>query len=166
LSSTSAAVPCSTTPPTVHEDDAIGRLTGKGDFVRHHDHREAAAGQLPHGAEDLADQLGIQSGGRFVEKHQLGFHGERTGDGNALLLAAGELARVGLGAVSEADLFEEPLRPVNRDGPHLPLDANRSLDDGLIPARRRRLVITEVLEDLGSDHQRLGNFEDSSTLAV
>ena len=36
---------------------------------------------------------------------------------------------------------------------------------GLIPARRRRLVITEVLEDLGSDQQRLGNFEDSCTLA-
>jgi hypothetical protein len=36
---------------------------------------------------------------------------------------------------------------------------------GLIAARRRRLVITEVLEDLGSDQQRLGNFEDSSTLA-
>jgi hypothetical protein len=46
-----------------------------------------------------------------------------------------------------------------------PLAASRALDDGLIPARRR-LVITEVLEDLGSDHQRLGNFEDSSTLAV
>jgi hypothetical protein len=107
--------------PTVHEDDAIGRLTGKGDFVRHHDHREAAAGELPHSAEDLADQLGIQSGGRFVEKQPVVFHGERTGDGNPLLLAAGELARVGLGAVSEADLFEEPLRPVNRDGPHLPL---------------------------------------------
>ena len=34
-----------------------------------------------------------------------------------------------------------------------------------MPARRRRLVITEVLEDLGSDQQRLGNLEDSSTLA-
>ena len=28
---------------------------------------------------------------------------------------------------------------------------------GLIPARRRRLVITEVLEDLGSGHQRVGD---------
>lgn len=36
----------------------------------------------------------------------------------------------------------------------------------LVPLCRRRLVITEVLEDLGADQQRLGRISTRSALAL
>ena len=42
--------------------------------------------------EHLAGELGIQRGGDFIEQHQLGLHGQRTGGGRALLLSAGQLS--------------------------------------------------------------------------
>ena len=59
--------------------------------MRHHDHGHAPARQIDHDVEDLVDHLGVQGGGGLVEQHRLGVHGERAGDGDALLLAAGEL---------------------------------------------------------------------------
>ena len=59
--------------------------------------------QLLHGVEDLADEFGIQGAGGLVEQHQLGVHGQGAGDGDALLLPAAELRRVGRGLVSQPD---------------------------------------------------------------
>ena len=46
--------------------------------------------------QHLAHHLGIQGGGWLVKKHDLGPHGEGPGDGDALLLSAGELVGVGV----------------------------------------------------------------------
>ena len=43
--------------------------------------------------EHLAGQFGVERRGDLVEQHQLGLHGERARDGDALLLAARELRR-------------------------------------------------------------------------
>ena len=45
-------------------------------------------GEVPDHVQDLSDQLGIECRRHFVEQHDPGPHGERTGDPIALLLAA------------------------------------------------------------------------------
>ena len=67
-----------------------------------------------------------------------------AGDGHALLLATGELARVGVGALGEADLVEKAVRPLGRDSPLLALDPHRALDDVL--QRRHVREQVELLE--------------------
>jgi hypothetical protein len=62
--------------------------------MRRHDHRHAVLCQPPHGVQHLADHLRVERRGWLVEQHQLRLHGQRPGDGNALLLAAGELAGI------------------------------------------------------------------------
>ena len=59
--------------------------------MRDNHHGHAAAGKLHHDVQYLVDHLRIKRAGRLVEHHRLGVHGERAGDGDALLLAAGEL---------------------------------------------------------------------------
>ena len=48
--------------------------------------------------------LGVEVAGRLVGEDQLGVADQGAGDGDALLLAARELARPVLGAVGDADL--------------------------------------------------------------
>ena len=63
--------------------------------------------QLDHDVEDLVDHLGVQRRGRLVEEHDLGLHRQRPGDRDALLLTAGELGRVLVGLVGDADALEQ-----------------------------------------------------------
>jgi len=58
-------------------------------------HRHALARQAFHHLEHLADQLWIERRGRFVEQHQPQLHGQRPGDGDALLPAARQARRIG-----------------------------------------------------------------------
>ena len=59
-----------------------------------HQHGHAVLGELHHGVEHLLDHLGVERRGRLVEQHDLRVHAERARDRDALLLAAGELARI------------------------------------------------------------------------
>ena len=79
----------------VHEHQLVADLAGEADLVRHDDHRHAVDGEVAHHLEHLADQLRVERGGRLVEQHELRLHGQRPGDGDALLLAARQLVRVG-----------------------------------------------------------------------
>ena len=72
------------------------------------------AGEVLDDVEDLADQLGVERRGGLVEEQHFGSQGERAGDGDALLLAAGELPRVGVGLVREPDPLEQRLAPRRR----------------------------------------------------
>ena len=78
----------------VHEDDAIGDRAGKSHLVRDAQHGHAGAGQLDHDVEHLLDHLGIERGRRLVEQHDARVHAQRARDGDALLLAARELAGI------------------------------------------------------------------------
>src|SRR5947209_1266261 len=77
----------------VHVNDAICHSPRKRELVGDDQRRHAASCQHPDGVEDLAHKLGVERRGRLVEQNDGGFHGDRAGDGNALLLAAGELVR-------------------------------------------------------------------------
>ena len=120
-------------------------------------------GELAHDAEHLADELRVERRGRLVEEHELGVHRERPGDGDALLLAAGELGRVGRRLVAEAHLLEQLERPRPRLLLAHALDLDRRLHDVLqrrhvreevealehhadVAALRRHLLVGEVVQ--------------------
>src|SRR5262249_40691101 len=58
-------------------------------------------------APELASRLGIEAGGWFVEKENFGVADESAGDGQPLLLAAGQFYVPGLAFVGERDQFEQ-----------------------------------------------------------
>jgi len=51
--------------------------------------------------------LGIQGAEGFVQKQEFRFDRKRTGEGDALALAAGELVRIGFGEVGELYEFQQ-----------------------------------------------------------
>jgi hypothetical protein len=61
--------------------------------------------------QDVAAGGRVQVAGRLVGKQDRGIVGEGAGDGNALLLAAGQLRGIVVPAVGQADLLEQLLRP-------------------------------------------------------
>ena len=71
--------------------------------MRDDDHRHALLSEVFHDVQHLADDLGVERGGRLVEEHDLRFHAQRTRDGDALLLPAGEAAGVSVDEVGKAD---------------------------------------------------------------
>ncbi|MNF83398.1 hypothetical protein D3C84_657220 [compost metagenome] len=64
--------------------------------------RHALAGQALDDFQHFLDHFRVEGGGDFIEQHDFGVHAQRTDDGDALLLAAGELARKGVALVREA----------------------------------------------------------------
>ena len=63
--------------------------------------------------EDRAGGFRVERGGRLVGEQHLGLGGERAGDADALLLAAGEFGRVAVALVGEADEVEQAPRPAS-----------------------------------------------------
>src|SRR5436305_2996507 len=90
----------------IHEDHAVGDGAGEAQLRRDADHSPAGARQADHDVEHLLDHLGIERRGRLVEQHDLRLHAERAGDGDALLLAARELAGIFLGLLRNAHALE------------------------------------------------------------
>jgi hypothetical protein len=75
--------------------------------VRGHDDRGARGLELAHEIEHLADELRIERTRDLVEQQQFRVGRDGPGDGDALLLAAGEPIRVLLGLVAEPDALEQ-----------------------------------------------------------
>ena len=99
-----------------------------------------------HDVEHLVDHLGVERGGGLVEQHHLGLHGERPGDGDALLLAAGQLRRVLVGL----SLPPRPARAARRRASRpRPWTGPRTLIGPRVTFSQDRLVREEVegLED-------------------
>ena len=119
----------------------VGDLLGEPDLVGDHDHRPALAGQVAHDTEHLADRLGVQRRGGLVEQDELRAQRERAGDPHPLLLAAGQLGRVGVRLVAQPHLVEQG-QPALAGGRHrLALGVHRPLDDVL----QRRAVREQVV---------------------
>ena len=90
-----------------HEHHPVRRAAGEAHLVGHHEHRHALLGQRGHDVQHLVDHLGVERAGRLVEQHHLGVHRQRAGDRHALLLTAGQLGRVLVGLVGDADPLEQ-----------------------------------------------------------
>ena len=82
--------------------------------MRDDEHGHACARQFEDDVEDLAHHLRVEGGGDLVEEEDFGVHHEGAHDGDALALAAGELARVGVGTVRQANALEQFQRPLSR----------------------------------------------------
>ena len=82
-------------------------LPGKSHLMGHHDHGHAVAGEIGHDFQDLIDHFRVERRRRLVEEHDFRFHRQRAGDGDALLLAAREIGRIGVGFVGNADPLQE-----------------------------------------------------------
>ena len=87
-----SGVPSSTMMPASKKTMRSATARAKPISCVTHEHRHARSGQLAHDVQHLVDHLRVEGGGGLVEEHDLGLHGQRAGDGHALLLAAGQLA--------------------------------------------------------------------------
>ena len=85
----------------------MGDLAREAHLMRDDDHGHAVARERDHDVEHFLDHLRIERGGRLVEQHGDRIHGERAGDRDALLLAAGQLAGKFLRLVAQADAVEQ-----------------------------------------------------------
>ena len=92
----------------VHEHDALAHIAGEGHLMRHDEHGHALVRKVLHDGEHLADHFRVKRACRLVEQKHLGVHGKCTCNGDTLLLAAGELTRLGVDVGRHADLFQIP----------------------------------------------------------
>ncbi len=93
--------------PVGHEDNPVGGTAGEAHLVSYDQHGHTALGQRRHDFQDLGDHFGVKRGGRFIEQHDLGFHGECTGDGDSLLLSARKLSRQFVGLVGDTNPVQQ-----------------------------------------------------------
>ena len=99
-------------PAAVEHDEAVGDVEDVVDVVADEEDRAAARPHLAHEVEDLGGLGQRQRRRRLVEHDQVGLLVDGAGDGDALALAAGELAddRVRREDLrGEADLAHQPL---------------------------------------------------------
>ena len=78
----------------IHEQDAVGHVTGKVHLVGDDDHGGLAVGKVAQDAQHLAGQLRVEGRGRLVEAENVRVQSQCAGNGHALLLTAGKLVRV------------------------------------------------------------------------
>src|SRR5882672_7251974 len=98
--------------PSVPQRQAPRGPTGEIGVVRRDDHgRAVLCGEPGEEVDDLAAGSSVEVPGRLVREHDSRLHGERTGDRDALLLAAGQVPRQVVRSAGEADLVEELQRP-------------------------------------------------------
>jgi len=74
--------------------------------VSGHDHGHTVGDQVTDDGQHFSDQLGIERRSRFVEEHDLGIHGQSAGNGDPLLLPAGQLRRIVMSMAAQANPFQ------------------------------------------------------------
>ena len=93
--------------PSAHHRDPVGHGERLLLVVRHVDERDAdLALELPQLELQVLAELGVERAERLVEQQHLRVEHQRPGQGDALLLAAGELRRTALGEIADADELE------------------------------------------------------------
>ena len=94
-------------PAGRHADDAIG-VGDQVEVVRHHDDSQpVVAVQVAEQLDDLAAGVGVEVAGRLVGEQDARPVDQGPGDGGPLHLAAGQLARLVLEPVAQADALEQ-----------------------------------------------------------
>ncbi len=106
--------------PFVEEADLVGDFAREVHLVRGDDHGHADLREVADELQDLAHELRIEGARDLVEQHQLGIHGERPHDRDALLLPAREAIGELLGLVEQADAVEQLVRARLGVVPRLP----------------------------------------------
>ncbi|CPN80989.1 Uncharacterised protein [Bordetella pertussis] len=100
--------------PAVHDRHARAHALDQPDVVADEDHAQAALHpQLIQQVQDAGFDRDVERGGRLVEQQQVGRAGQRRGDHDALLHAAGQLVRIGVqqrAGARQAHLVHQPQR--------------------------------------------------------
>src|SRR6185436_9394224 len=91
----------------IDDRDTIAQTLGFLHVVRGQNDRSPFRLELGDEVPELATRLRIESGGRLVEKQQLRIPDERAGDGEPLLLSAGQSADAGQSLLAELDLIDD-----------------------------------------------------------
>ena len=132
--------------PFVHEDDAVGDGAREAHFVRDHQHGDAAVfRQFDHHVQHFFDHFRVERRGRFVEEQYFAVHAQGAGDGDTLLLSAGELAGVFVRLFADTDAFEVLPRRRFRLGARLFVHPDRAEGEVVEDSEVREEV--ELLED-------------------
>ena len=85
-----------------HKDDAVGHVSCKAHLVGDDHHRDVLlVCQLYHDIQHFLNGLRVEGRSRLVEQDDLGLCAEGACNGDALLLAAGQLRRVDIRFVPE-----------------------------------------------------------------
>ena len=75
----------------VEEGDVVAGVAGEAHLVGDDDEARAGFGEVAHDVEHFRGEFRIQGACGLVQQKKARAGGERTGDGDALLLAAGQL---------------------------------------------------------------------------
>ncbi len=84
--------------------------------MRHADHRHAVLCQAFHHLQHFAHHFRVERAGGLVKQHDGRAHGQGARNGNALLLAAGQLRGEGIGLVRKTHAFQQLHRALARFG--------------------------------------------------
>jgi hypothetical protein len=87
--------------------DAPMELRNRGDVVRRHKDRRAAAIDVEENVENVGARVGVEVAGRLIGQQHLWIVDERPRNRDALLLASGEFGRACVGAVEDSEAVEE-----------------------------------------------------------
>src|SRR5256885_955337 len=141
---------------SIHEYEKIADLAGETHLMRYQQHRHTILGELAHNGENLADELGVQRRGDFIEEQNLGLHSHGAGDAHALLLTARELSGIAVELVCKT----HSQQPLFCNGPGLGLRFATNLAQPKHDVLRGRQVRKQVkhLEyhaRLGADCRKL-----------
>ncbi len=100
----------------IHHHDLVAGLEDEAEIVGDVDHRGAEAfGDVLDEFDHAGFHGDVERGGRLVQKQQLRVRQQRHGDHHALLLAAGELVRIGAHdavRIGQAHRIEDLHRPL------------------------------------------------------
>ena len=98
--------------PVADDADAVGERGGILEVVGDEERRQRErVEQLAKLGSDSGPRMGVERGERLVEQQNGGIPRQRTGEGDPLALAAGELAHARAGEVADAEALEELVDP-------------------------------------------------------
>ncbi|GAB3943194.1 hypothetical protein GCM10027614_31490 [Micromonospora vulcania] len=92
-------------------DDPVDQRQRLGDPVLDQDQRGVGVQRAGHRLPDQGGPGGVEVGGRLVQEQQAGAQGQRAGQGESLLLAAGERGGGPVPVVREADPVQRLVHP-------------------------------------------------------
>ena len=110
--------------------------------------------------EDAVGGVLVEVAGGLVRQHQRGAVGERAGDGDALLLAAGQLRRAVLEAVADAERGQELRRALLGGGAFGAVDELRQDDVlGRVEIGQQMVELVDEAEPVAADRGAPGGVE-------
>ena len=121
---------------------------------------------VPDQLQYLSGGLGVQGTGGLVAQQNLGVGGQGTGNGHALLLAAGQLGRIGVCLVRQANQLQQLAPALFRVGPLYTGDLHGEADVTQAGALHEQVEVLEDHSDVPASGAQLDGGHGVQPLAV